>query len=418
MEREYEYPEDWRAFSKKVENETADPKNKVYCVLLIGPKNSGKTTFLMENIKAVVNSNPSSHVYILDCDLGQPLISPPSCVKLARWTQTEFSISERNINIVPDLMFYVGGNSPINYPLRYIKIVRECIHYVKNLKGKNNISLFLNLPGWITGVGSEILSIITSLCIKISNRVIIGFTKEVEDSKLMDDESINMSKLFNVFRMKDRLDTDFFVQGCEKADIFMTQLSDLPINQEDNKEVSNNSNILAYFDSYICYFSMELRGTSRVIHYPFSSICVIPSLNTTVNSYQLQYHVENRLTNSIVGLCIFRDEENKYIPDFSETNELNILETDMFFPCIGFGIIHHVNYKSKKIVIVVPDYIPSSNILETNVIQLTEIVLPYHYSFYSSSPYICKRYNIIQGSYSGGKVPCNRKNVKRKIHNI
>ncbi|KAH8739429.1 hypothetical protein FG386_000401 [Cryptosporidium ryanae] len=418
MENEYDYPEDWKAFSKKIENETTNPKNGVYCVLLIGPKNSGKTTFLMENIRLVANSNPSSHIYVLDCDLGQPLISPPNCVKLVRWNRAKFRISERNINALPDLMFYVGGNSPINYPLRYIKIVRECIYHVQDLKGKNNISLFLNLPGWITGVGSEILSIITSLCIEVSDRVVVGFTKQVEDNKLIDDISLNMNKLFNVFQMKDRFDTDFSIRGFEKTDVFITQLSDLFINQEGNNEVSNNSNTLIYFDSYICYFSTELQRSSRVIHYPFNSICIVPSLNTTMNSYQLQYHIEYRLTNSVVGLCIFRDKDNRYIPDFSETGELNVLETDMFFPCIGFGVVHHINYKSKRIVIIAPDHIPSSNLLEINVIQLTEIMLPYNYSFYSSNPYICRKDTIIQGSYSGGKVPCSRKNVKRKIHNI
>ncbi|OII73018.1 GTPase Grc3p-like pre-mRNA cleavage complex [Cryptosporidium ubiquitum] len=430
MSREFVFPFDWREFSNLILQESNKQTCKINSVILIGPKNSGKTTFSLYIAKEILNDNRclNNNVYILDCDLGQPLISPMSCVKLVKWDIKDIFIgNSKNINILPEVMFYIGGNSPIIHPLRYLKGLKQCFEYISSIEEKK-ITLILNMPGWITGVGLEIASIITAFCIDVSNHVYIGFTKEFEPmTKNNEDNYFNQTNFFSfptfdLNLVKNIKNKEFLINNHLKTTVFVNTLSDLFSYNIQIDEIKKNVNPLSFFDEYMGYYSVEKcipQYFCKTVHFPFNSICIIPCPSTTLLSEQLKFHIPARLTNSIVALCIFNDEQHKFIPEFSaDSQKLDILDTKIILPCIGFGIVHHINYQSNSVVITAPCWIPSSTLSEVNALQLTEMMLPQNYFFSTSRPYICKKKYIVKGISSGGKVPSNRKNVKRKIHNI
>ncbi|KAH8584445.1 GTpase Grc3p-like Pre-mRNA cleavage complex [Cryptosporidium sp. chipmunk genotype I] len=428
MKEEFVFPLDWREFSNRILQESNKYRSKICSVLLIGPKNSGKTTFSLNIAKEFLNDNRFlNNVYILDCDLGQPLISPMSCIKVVKWDIKDIHIANsKNINILPEVMFYIGGNSPITHPLRYIRGLKQCFEYIKSIE-EENIILILNMPGWVTGVGLEISSIITAFCIDISNHVYIGFTREFEpNTNIFEGNFSSMTNfysfpVFDLNLVKNVKNKEFSINNRLKTRVFVNTLSNLYSNIQIN-EIKKNVNPLNFFNEYMGYYLTQKYSPQyfcKTVHFPFNTICIIPCPSTTLMSEELKFHIPARLTNSVVALCIFNDEKHKFIPDFSEDDQkFNILDTKILLPCIGFGIVHHINYKLNNVVITAPCWIPSTTLSEVNALQLTEIMLPQNYSFSTSKPYICKKRFLVKGISSGGKVPNSRKNLKRKIHNI
>ncbi|CUV06549.1 unnamed protein product [Cryptosporidium hominis] len=429
MDKDFDYPLDWREFLNRILQESSKCQSKITSVLLIGPKNSGKTTFCLKIAKEFLNDKryPNNNIYILDCDLGQPLVSPMSCVKLVKWDIKDICIkNSKNINISPEVMFYIGGNSPITHPLRYIKGLKQCFEYVKSIE-EENIILILNMPGWITGVGLEISSIVTAFSIDISNNVYIGFTREFEPNTNNSEDNFSCMTSFYSFpvfdlnSVKNIKNEEFSINNQLKTRIFVNTLSNLYSNIE-IKEIKKNVNPLIFFNEYMGYYLSKKHIPQyfcKTVHFPFSTVCIIPCPSTTLASEELKLHIPARLTNSIVALCIFNDEKHKFIPDLSEEDQkFNILDTRILLPCIGFGIVHHINYQLKNVVITAPCWIPSTILSKVNALQLTEMMLPQNYSFSTSKPYICNKRFLVKGISSGGKVPSSRKNLKRKIHNI
>ncbi|KAJ1605717.1 GTPase Grc3p-like Pre-mRNA cleavage complex [Cryptosporidium canis] len=426
MSKKLIFPPDWHEFSNLILQRSSGLDNETCSILLIGPKNSGKTTFSLKIAGEILSNNKNirNHIYVLDCDIGQPLISPSRCIKLVKWKIADISIeNSNNINIFPEVMFYIGGNSPIVYPLRYLIGLKQCFEYLKTLE--ENITLILNIPGWITGVGLEISSVITAFCIDISSSVYIGFTKEFEqitagsNFKNFNRDGFLLFPSFDINLVRNAKNLEILIDNRLKTRLFVNTLSDL-FSILQISEQKRNTNPLNFFDEYIGYHSIGrsiFKHFCKTVHFPFSSICIIPCPGTTLLCEQLKYQMPYRLTNSVVALCIFKDDDHQFIPDFSiDGHKLNILDTDIIFPCIGFGIVHHINYQSNSVVLTTPYWIPTDTLSEVNALQLTEIMLPQNVSG-TSKPYVCKKKLVVKGISSGGKVPSNRKNVKRKIHN-
>ncbi|KAF7457763.1 GTPase Grc3p-like Pre-mRNA cleavage complex [Cryptosporidium felis] len=426
MSKTFIFPTEWLKFLKNILKESSHNQNGIFSILLLGPKNTGKTTFSLYIANQIIKNKNlvNSSIYFLDCDLGQPLISPMGCVKLVKWNTRDFNIENaKNLNIPVEVMFYIGGNSPIVHPLRYLKGLKQCFEY---LRGFKDFILILNMPGWITGIGMEISSIIVSQCIEISNKVFIGFTKEFdsEDPSFRINQKIQMNffsyKMFDLNLVKNAKDEVISVDNHLGTKVFLNTFSGSLSNGMENSS-QRNINPLHFFADYIGYRinNYTPQYSCKTVYFHFNSICIVPYPNTVLTSDELKLHLPRRLTNSVVALCIYNDEQHNFIPDFSENyQKLNILETKIIFPCIGFGIVHHVNYFLNQVVVNTPSWIPSNTLSEVNVLQLTEIMLPLGYPKTALKPYVSKKKFIVQGISSGGKVPSSRKNLKRKIHNI
>ncbi|KAL7069201.1 hypothetical protein ACR3K2_04580 [Cryptosporidium serpentis] len=427
-----EYNPDWIKFRRRICKEDF---SGILSVLILGPKNSGKTTYLLSIIQCILRyrkDNPS--IYVLDCDLGQPLIAPIACLKLVKWYHYTTPINISNQFLLPELMFFIGGNSPIVNPIRYLEGIKHCIEYMRQLSQENNVILLINMPGWVTGIGLEIASIITALCVSVSTKVLVGFTKSFgdtinnENSTLRQSDNMQLvtanflsypSINLSIFKNKTEI---FCVQNIFETKVIIEKLQDISdfINKPSIYIKSNKkSNIMDEFANYIGYTLLENNMTlfgGKTLSLPFDLTFVVPAPNTSIMDSDSSLHIPYRLTNAIVALCICRETEFLTNSKISkEVSQLIILHSSVLYPCIGLGIIHHLDYSSKYIVIQTPNWISDYILNEINIVQLTEMMLPLNSANYTHKPYLCPRNNIISGMVSGSKVPINRKNVKRKI---
>lgn len=134
-------------------------------VMVIGGKNSGKSTFLrllMEKLFSQSNYNSSARedetVMYLDLDPGQPEYSHPDCISLNQINQFYKSLGQKfaqhSFNTLQQ--FYLGTSSPQDDPQTYLNLVDRLMTTFEEQSFVG--TSFLNLPGWIKGFGMNIIN--------------------------------------------------------------------------------------------------------------------------------------------------------------------------------------------------------------------------------------------------------------------
>ncbi|KAG2679077.1 hypothetical protein I3843_11G034000 [Carya illinoinensis] len=132
--------------------------------LICGAKNCGKTTFsryllniLLQRYKKVV---------YLDTDVGQPEFTPPGFVSL---TVVDKLTSDLTIPCLktPERCFFFGDVSSKRDPTAYLKAIStlydyyrqdHCLFNKNENPAKTELPLVINTPGWVKGVGYDILA--------------------------------------------------------------------------------------------------------------------------------------------------------------------------------------------------------------------------------------------------------------------
>lgn len=129
-------------------------------IMIIGNKNTGKSTFCKTLLNELLLEVPQSRVDYLDLDPGQSEYSHPYTLSLSKINQLQFGFNSSSTNIGKDKKYdhYFGFTSSIHSPTRYMKIIEDL--YSK-YDGKNH--LIINTPGYIKGFGKELLNEITKL---------------------------------------------------------------------------------------------------------------------------------------------------------------------------------------------------------------------------------------------------------------
>lgn len=143
--------------SKLINNSNNIPTN----LLIIGNKNTGKSTFLKLLANTLLSNNNNNDnekiIQILDIDPGQPEFCLPGCICLTKinapliGTIQSFNLSNSNNSIIK----YYGFTSPNIQPINYFNQLDDLIEKIN--KSKNTITL-INSPGWVKGFGTEIIS--------------------------------------------------------------------------------------------------------------------------------------------------------------------------------------------------------------------------------------------------------------------
>lgn len=135
-------------------------------MMMIGGKNSGKSTFLRlltENfLFGSDEQSVDNEILYLDLDPGQPEYSDPDCISLTR-IQRKSKILGRHLG-QPSFeilrQHYIGSNSPQVVPSSYLECVSDLISYLEELNQMG--TSLVNLPGWVKGFGLNILGHILS----------------------------------------------------------------------------------------------------------------------------------------------------------------------------------------------------------------------------------------------------------------
>lgn len=123
--------------------------------MIIGHKNSGKTTFS----KALTNSvllKQQLPVAYLDLDPGQSEFSPPYTLSLSLLERPTYGMYLFDpLRIVAS--HYYGFTTPQQHPELYTSITKALLHTFNSKIRSQGIHLVVNTPGWMKGFGVEIL---------------------------------------------------------------------------------------------------------------------------------------------------------------------------------------------------------------------------------------------------------------------
>ncbi|PWA71590.1 Pre-mRNA cleavage complex II Clp1 [Artemisia annua] len=156
-ETETYIPQDW---SEAADTVACGGETQTQTVLICGPKNSGKTTFSRHLLQLLLTRH--KRVAFLDTDVGQPQFSPPGCLSL--------TILDRETNfdsqVLPERCFFFGDISCKRDPQIYLTYI--CFlydHYYKHYHqsstraspNNNGVPLIVNTPGWVKGIGYDVL---------------------------------------------------------------------------------------------------------------------------------------------------------------------------------------------------------------------------------------------------------------------
>lgn len=131
-------------------------QNHLLKVLVIGSKNSGKSTFLRLLLQNLLSTNQVLPVNFLDLDPGQAEYSKPDSISLNKIY--EFQHGNHLSLTTPSYSFnhYVGFASPKDQPSRYDALVSDLINKYDTDGLVKNESLLINTPGWIKGFGTTL----------------------------------------------------------------------------------------------------------------------------------------------------------------------------------------------------------------------------------------------------------------------
>ncbi|EGW35600.1 uncharacterized protein SPAPADRAFT_147029 [Spathaspora passalidarum NRRL Y-27907] len=129
--------------------------------MVIGNKNSGKSTFSKLLLNSCLLSNSSYPVCYLDLDPGQSELSPPYCISLCLLSEINFGAWFPSASIKDRHDQYFGYTSPVHLPDRYLEIVESLFSCYETIYRPKGYRLIINTPGWIKGYGKELLTNIT-----------------------------------------------------------------------------------------------------------------------------------------------------------------------------------------------------------------------------------------------------------------
>lgn len=175
------FDERWNTAANNILNEvSAEKLSKEQLgrnrILICGAKNVGKSTFAKYLCNRILSTNEFETVALLDCDVGQPELSPPGLLSLSILTKPLISpphvhmICGNEINIDENDQYaaaghhesaiYYGGTTSKMNPISYIEALKELMNdydaFCKNTPGCT--PLIVNTNGWVKGMGFEILS--------------------------------------------------------------------------------------------------------------------------------------------------------------------------------------------------------------------------------------------------------------------
>ncbi|KAH3668345.1 hypothetical protein OGAPHI_002099 [Ogataea philodendri] len=146
---------DWKsALNGLVEDAEASQSIRV---LVIGGKNTGKSTFLRLLLDQIL-SRELGITKLLDIDPGQPEYSLPDSISLTSHENPIHGVYFPFTRKTTTEARFIGFNSPQRQPLQYISQLKQLAEQVN----MDSDLLLINSPGWIKGFGIEILKELTA----------------------------------------------------------------------------------------------------------------------------------------------------------------------------------------------------------------------------------------------------------------
>ncbi|XP_023768224.1 polynucleotide 5'-hydroxyl-kinase NOL9 [Lactuca sativa] len=315
-------PEDWSEAADTIAYGDAHTPTAFIC----GPKNSGKSTFSRHVLHVLLRRH--KRVAFLDTDVGQPEFTPPGCLSLTLLDSESIDLKSQ-----PERCFFFGDISSKRDPELYLKYIFALYdhyhkHHHSSSPNNNEVPLIINTPGWVKGIGYDVLvdmlnhiapSHVVNICVSAKSKNLPSGTFWSQDT--------DAAKEVTLIEIKSANHQD--------------SLNRSVVAHKDSRHIRDLS-IITYFTH--CFSSdmrMNMMSSIKRIaqalasHPPYEvsmSAVNIKHLHTQVPEAEIFYS----LNASIVGLAVSRQGSGN-LPQ-----------------CVGLGIVRGVDTLRRVVYIITP----------------------------------------------------------------
>jgi polynucleotide 5'-hydroxyl-kinase GRC3/NOL9 len=164
-------PPDWSALAEKVTTERATDLR----IMVLGGLDTGKNTLITYLSNKLLQAG--FKVAIVDADMGQSEIGPPTTMAIAYLKNSIFELLEAE----PDSIFFVGSTSPAYVVGRVLKGAEELMNHFDSTRGKGD--MIINMPGWISGQGA--VQFISQMISKTNTNHLVSLQRENEAEEIL-----------------------------------------------------------------------------------------------------------------------------------------------------------------------------------------------------------------------------------------
>ncbi|KAK5781313.1 hypothetical protein RI543_001153 [Arxiozyma heterogenica] len=337
-------------------------------IMIIGGKNSGKSTFLRLLTEKILNTESNKGpdfidndrlVWYMDLDPGQPEYSNPECVSLGQIKKhkniTTLGTTFGQCGYTPLRQHFVGVNSPQENPELYLSLIDNLFNFFEE-QYFTGTSL-LNLPGWIKGFGIHIINHVIKKY-KPTHLLILEHTGKSNFEEIFIPESFNSNLRENYFSTIIRL----------------LPHQSVSTNSDSYNQLKFQSSQLRIF-RMLLLFHKQFQKDSEFFDFDFKPLLSHAPLQISIDKDSCisgiyfmeefqQLHkddIKNCLETCIVGI-------HKYINnDDMDTKLSNITELRGIYPIIKgkrnsknfqyvtLGLIHSIDEEQKVINMYIPE---------------------------------------------------------------
>nr|KYP54825.1 Nucleolar protein 9 [Cajanus cajan] len=347
-------PEQWSEAAESIVYSSRPP-----IILICGAKNCGKTTFSRYLLNVLLHKYPK--VAYLDTDVGQPEFTPPAFLSLTIVHKVTPDLTVPCMK-TPERCLFFGDVSSKRDPSTYLSYVFALYDYYQkeyciSEKGKNpfkiELPLIVNTPGWVKGVGYDVL---VDMLKYISPTHVVKISISRESKNLPSgefwldgehDETINLIEINSAHQ--DLLNRSMIVRK--------------------DARLLREFRIMAYFRQCICRDSSI--STIKELAHALASHCPYEVPIASIKIQHLHCEVPSSeifftLNASIVGLAV--DSEG--------------LENLPW--CLGLGIVRGIDMVKGVLYVITP--VPHSSLEKVNLllhgyIQIPSCLLQARYCF-------------------------------------
>jgi len=227
-------PEGWEEIVNEIKK-----ISKPRTVMILGNVDSGKTTFSIFLTNALVST---SEIAIIDADIGQSDIGPPTTIGLGMVKKPITDL----FTINPEKLRFIGLTTPNSVEDEIIHELNE-IH--KSVKDAGIETVIINTDGWV--MGKEARNFKVSLVERISPDIVIGFKDNNGMEKILEDlkeKGVRAEGIYSSLAVKIRNRDErksLREQGYKKflRDAFLRQIPISWVQLENTFLMSNRFNI-------------------------------------------------------------------------------------------------------------------------------------------------------------------------------
>ncbi|KAL3748319.1 hypothetical protein ACJRO7_009538 [Eucalyptus globulus] len=156
-------PDEWSEAAAAIARGSSAAASPPPVALICGAKNCGKTTFSRHLLNVLLRR--FKRVAYLDTDVGQPEFTPPGFLSLTIVDKLTPDLTIPCLK-TPERCFFFGDVSAKRDPAAYLKCIYALYDYLReghrSLNSKEDpaivgLPLVVNTPGWVKGVGFDVL---------------------------------------------------------------------------------------------------------------------------------------------------------------------------------------------------------------------------------------------------------------------